>query len=75
MKRIVLYTARHCAHCKSAQQYLEQKKLSFRLCDVSTPRGKKEHASLGARGVPVIKVGDKILHGFSAKALEKALKI
>ncbi|CZF81215.1 Glutaredoxin [Grimontia celer] len=74
MKRIVLYTSKNCAHCQSAKQFFDSKKIAYRLCDVGTPRGRKEHASLGARGVPVIKIGDKILHGFNVKAVEKALE-
>ncbi|WP_083539426.1 glutaredoxin family protein [Enterovibrio coralii] len=74
MKRIVLYTSRNCPHCQTAKQYFDSKKIAYRLCDVGSPRGKKEHAALGARGVPVIKIGDQILHGFSLKAVEKALK-
>ncbi|NGN98371.1 glutaredoxin family protein [Grimontia sp. S25] len=54
MKRIVLYTSKNCAHCQSAKQFFDSKKIAYRLCDVGTPRGRKEHASLGARGVPEV---------------------
>lgn len=74
MKRIVIYTSNKCPHCQAAKQYFDSKKLPYRLCDVGTPRGRKEHAALGARGVPVIKIGDRVLHGFSPKAVEQALK-
>ncbi|RXJ70616.1 NrdH-redoxin [Veronia nyctiphanis] len=74
MKRIVLYTAKQCVHCQAAKQFLDKKGLRYRLCDVGTPRGRKEHAALGARGVPVIKIGDTLLHGFSPKKVESALK-
>ncbi|WP_028021858.1 glutaredoxin family protein [Enterovibrio calviensis] len=74
MKKIVIYTSKNCPHCQAAKQYFDSKKLTYRLCDVATPRGRKEHAALGARGVPVIKIGDQVLHGFSNKAVEQALK-
>lgn len=74
MKRITIYTSRQCAHCKAAKQFFDSKKITYRECDVGTPRGKKEHASLGARGIPVIKIGDTVLHGFNPAAVEKALK-
>ncbi|OEE67344.1 NrdH-redoxin [Enterovibrio norvegicus FF-33] len=74
MIKIVIYTSKSCAHCQAAKQFFDSKKMTYRLCDVGTPRGRKEHAALGARGVPVIKIGDKVLHGFSVKAVEQALK-
>lgn len=67
MKRIVLYTMNNCPHCQTAKQYLEQKNIPFRLCNVKTPAGQKEFHKLNMRGVPVLKVGDQILNGFSVK--------
>ncbi|MDD1794697.1 glutaredoxin family protein [Enterovibrio sp. ZSDZ42] len=74
VKRITIYTSRQCAHCNAAKQFFDSKKITYRECDIGTPRGKKEHAALGARGVPVLKIGDKVLHGFTPKAVEQALK-
>jgi len=67
-KRVVLYSMKNCSHCDTAKKYLENQNISFRLCDVRTPKGQKEFAKLGLRGVPVLKVGDQLLKGFSVKA-------
>lgn len=74
MKRIVLYTKNRCPHCETAKKYLEQKNIPFRLCNVSTPAGQKEFYKTGFRGVPVLKIGDRYLNGFSVKQFEAVMK-
>jgi len=68
MKRVVLYSTDKCPHCQTAKKYLEQQGISFRLCNIKTAKGQKEFAATRLRGVPVLKVGDKLLNGFSVKA-------
>ncbi|MGF1724744.1 glutaredoxin family protein [Photobacterium nomapromontoriensis] len=74
MKRIVLFTQKNCPHCKDAQRYMESKGYSFRSVDVSSPRGRKEFTSTGARSVPVLKIGDRILMGWNVKNFEAILQ-
>jgi glutaredoxin len=74
MKRITLFSMANCPHCKTAKQYLEQQKIAFRLVDVKSPAGQKEFAKTGYRGVPVLKVGDQLLHGFSVKGFNNLYK-
>ena len=71
MKRVVLYSMDKCPHCQSAKQYLEQQKIPYRLCDIKTAKGQKEFAANGLRGVPVVKIGDQLLKGFSVKEFIK----
>ena len=68
MKRVVLYTTEKCPHCQTAKRYLEQQGIAFRLCNIKTAKGQKEFAATGFRGVPVLKVGDQLLNGFSVTA-------
>ena len=67
MKRVVLYSTDKCPHCQTAKRYLEQQGIAFRLCNIKTPQGQKEFALTRMRGVPVLKVGDQLLNGFSVK--------
>lgn len=73
MKRIVLYTMARCPHCDTAKRFLDENNFKYRLVNVKTPQGQKELARLGMRAVPVVKVGDKVLNGFSIKQLKLAL--
>ena len=74
MKRITLFSMANCPHCKTAKQYLEQQKITFRLVDVKSAAGQKEFAKTGYRGVPVLKVGDQLLNGFSIKGFNTIYK-
>ncbi len=71
MKKVVLYTMNGCSACASAQQYFDKQRIKYRLCNVKSPAGAKEFARLRMRGVPVIKVSDQLLYGFSVKKFEQ----
>jgi len=73
MKRVVLYSMSNCPHCVVAKKYLEEQKIPFRLCDVKTPKGRKELAMTGYKAVPVLRVGDEIMNGFSVKKFKQLL--
>ncbi|NQY88512.1 MAG: glutathione S-transferase N-terminal domain-containing protein [Colwellia sp.] len=74
MKRVVLYSMDKCPHCQSAKQYLEQQRIPYRLCNIKSPNGQKEFALTRLRGVPVLKIGDKLLKGFSVNEFNKLFK-
>ncbi|MGJ8693449.1 MAG: glutaredoxin family protein [Thalassotalea sp.] len=74
MKKIVLYTSNKCPHCQTAKQFLDEEKIPYRLCNVQSPAGQKEFNRLGFRSVPVIKVGEQFLQGFSPKSFYKLLE-
>jgi len=67
MKKVTLYSMAKCPHCDSAKQYFESKNIKFRLVNVKSPAGQKEFAKTGFRGVPIIKVGEDYMNGFSIK--------
>ena len=74
MKRVSLFSMANCPHCQTAKLYLEQHKINFRLVDVKSPSGQKEFAKTGYRGVPVLKIGDQFLNGFSVKGFNRLFK-
>jgi glutaredoxin-like YruB-family protein len=73
---VVLYSTSWCPYCKRARAYLEQHGVKFQEKDVGQSRAALEEMlkkSGGARGVPVIDVGGKIIRGFNTRALDQAL--
>jgi len=46
---------------------IDAQRIAYRLCNVKTAKGQKEFASTGIRAVPVLKIGNKLLNGFSVK--------
>ena len=72
--RITLYSTRNCPHCRQVRQYLQNKGLRFQELDVqSNARAQKALARLGARGVPVVLIGEIRIDGFDRRRLDSAL--
>jgi glutaredoxin-like YruB-family protein len=72
---VVMYSTAWCGVCRRARQYFEQKGIAFVEHDVDDdPRAREEYLRLNPRrSVPTIKVGDEVVVGFSALAVERAL--
>lgn len=68
------YTVLKIARIATRQRLIFRKNITFRLCDVKTPAGQKEFHRLGYRAVPVVRVGEKVVQGFSIKQFEKLYK-
>jgi glutaredoxin len=63
-----------CPHCLTAKRYLDEQRIPYRLCNVKTSKGQKEFSAIGMRGVPVLKIGDQYLNGFSIKKFNQLFK-
>ena len=74
MKRVVLYISDKCPYCKDAQKYLDSKGIKYRLTNAKMQRGRKELDALGARSVPVLKIGDQVMFGWNAKNFDKSYR-
>jgi len=72
---VVMYATNWCGVCKRARQYFKQEGISFVEHDVDEdPRAREEYLRLNPRrSVPTIKVGDEVIVGFSAQAVNRAL--
>lgn len=71
MKRLVLYVKDKCPHCKDAQRYLDSKGYKYRLTNAKMQRGRKELDAIGARSLPVLKIGDRYMVGWNVNNFEK----
>jgi glutaredoxin 3 len=72
--RITLYGTRRCPACRQARDYLKARGLAFKELDIERNlRAQKTLARLGARGVPVIVVGETAVNGFDRGQLDRLL--
>jgi len=73
--RVLLYKTGRCPHCRQARDFLQRHHIPFLEQDVErNRRALKEFQRLGARGVPVILVGQQRLDGFDPGRLRRVLK-
>ncbi len=71
-KRVVMYATTWCAYCKKAKKYVVRKGIPFAEYDVENDsEARKQYNQMGAKGVPVILVGNKRMNGFNEKGFEK----
>jgi glutaredoxin len=68
-KKVVMYSTVRCGYCRKARAYFKANGIAFTDYDVETSdKGRQDYRRMGARGVPVILVGDKRMNGFSESA-------
>lgn len=68
--KVIMYSTVRCGYCRKARAYFKANGIAFTDYDVETSaKGQQDYRRMGARGVPVILVGDKRMIGFSESAL------
>jgi glutaredoxin-like YruB-family protein len=72
---VVMYSTTWCGVCKRARTYFQETGISFVEYDVDeNASARAEYLQLNPRrSVPTIKVGDEVIVGFSAQAVNTAL--
>lgn len=75
-KNVEIYSTPTCPWCKRAKDYLIEKGVHFTDYNViEDPSKLQEMVNVtGQRGVPVIRIGDKIIVGFDPAGIDKALE-
>jgi glutaredoxin len=69
--QVVMYSASWCGYCRKAREYFNSHQVAFSEYDIGTSeKGQRDYQQLGARGVPVILVGEQRLNGFTLAAFE-----
>jgi glutaredoxin len=64
-----MYSTVRCGYCRKARAYFKANGIAFTDYDVETSdKGRQDYRRMGARGVPVILVGDQRMMGFSESA-------
>lgn len=78
---VVIYTTPWCGYCKAAKRWMRAHGVAFEERDVQNDQSaiqelaeKAEAAHVVPRGVPVIDVDGQLILGWSAPALERALR-
>ncbi len=71
---VVVYTNIGCSACVAAKEYLSRHNVSFVERNIGDdPVARDELIGMGYRAVPVIRVGNETMLGFSPSRLRKML--
>ena len=74
--KVEIYGTSWCPYCRDARNYFRSAGIPFDDYDVEADadaRARRE--KFGGSGVPVIVIGDQVVHGFSRESVEKVLGI
>jgi glutaredoxin len=72
---VVLYATSWCGYCAATREFFAANGIEYTELDIErNPAAQQEHRELGGGGVPVIVVGDTVIHGFNQPELRRALK-
>lgn len=74
--QISIYSTPTCPYCHQAKDYFKSKNIAFEDFNVADDKDKADEMVKlsGQMGVPVIKIGDKVIIGFDQSQIEKELK-
>ena len=72
--RVDIYTTPYCGYCKQAKEYMDGEGIPYKEFDVeNNTENRKQFQALGGRGVPLILVGEEVMHGYNQNELRNML--
>lgn len=73
---VEVFTKDGCKSSRRVKEFLARHGIGFVERSLSAdPAARAEHARIGYRGVPVIRVGERKIYGFREQALRRLLEI
>lgn len=67
---VVLYATSRCGYCQKARELMAKHRIEYYEYDIDrSADGRKQHAELGGKGVPVLLIGGEVVHGYNAKKI------
>ena len=71
---VIMYGMPDCGYCRRARDYFATQGIHYVEYNINkSARRYSEFRRLGGRGMPLIRIGAKTLHGFNRQAIEAAL--
>ena len=75
IKKVDVYLTSWCPYCRKAEDFLKEKNISYDRHDIERDsEARTAYRKLGGRGVPLIRVGDRIIYGYDKGQIAAALE-
>jgi len=73
---VEIFVTSWCPHCRELEAYLRERQISFARYDIEeNAAGRARYEQFGGGGVPVIRIGRSVLHGFNPMHVDAALNL
>jgi len=74
-RSVVLFATSWCGYCAKTRALLKRYDIPFLEYDIEkSAEGYAHYQRLGGRGVPVLQIGTRVIHGFDEAAILEALQ-
>ena len=74
-KKVDLYLTSWCPYCRKLESFLKNHHIDYTRHDVEADGASaNEFERLGGEGIPLTRVGDKVIRGYDPDGIVKALK-
>lgn len=74
--KVQVFVTDWCPYCKKLEAFLKSNKVAYTRYNIERDRKAAQmHQQLGGGGVPVVKIGDQVFHGFDQNQIAAALKL
>ncbi len=72
---VILYATEWCGYCQKTRVLFKENNISFVEYDIEKSTiGRREHKRLGGKGVPLLRLNGKVIHGYNEKLILASLK-
>lgn len=72
---VTLYATDWCGYCAATREFFAAKGIRYTELDIEkSSAARDEHRRLGGNGVPLIVIGDDVVHGYNEATLRSLLK-
>ena len=73
--KVEIFVTSWCPYCRKLESFLKGKNIPYTRYDVEADaKGAEIFDKIGGTGVPVIRVGDEVIHGYDPDRVLAALK-
>lgn len=74
-KKVEIFVTGWCGYCKKLEGFLKDHRIDYTRYDVEKNKiGAEIFDKIGGQGVPVVRIGDEVIHGYDPDAVLAALQ-
>ena len=74
-KKVEIFVTSWCPYCKKLESFLKKNHIDYTRYDVEQDAaGSKIFEEIGGEGVPVVRIGHNVIHGYDPDAVLAALR-
>ena len=74
-KKVEILVADWCPHCRNLEKFLNDKGIRHKRLDIEDGgKGTRIYRELGSGGIPITRIGEKVIRGYAPDAILETLK-